>query len=62
MSRFSSVKGSDITLTGIQKMSACVEEEDGSESPASSSLSVKSDCSKEDPLDFSDKPGPSDKR
>uniref|UniRef100_A0A8P4G592 NACHT, LRR and PYD domains-containing protein 12 n=1 Tax=Dicentrarchus labrax TaxID=13489 RepID=A0A8P4G592_DICLA len=42
-------------------MSVCVEEEeDRAESPVSSCLSMKSDRSKVDPLNFSNEPGPSD--
>ncbi|XP_059183294.1 NACHT, LRR and PYD domains-containing protein 14-like [Centropristis striata] len=42
-------------------MSGCVEEEeDGAESVVSGCLSVKSDRSKDFPLDFSNEPGPSD--
>ncbi|XP_018545125.2 NACHT, LRR and PYD domains-containing protein 12 [Lates calcarifer] len=42
-------------------MSVCVEEEeDRAESPGSSCLSMKSDCSKDKPPDFSNEPGPSD--
>ncbi|XP_071373157.1 protein NLRC3-like isoform X2 [Centroberyx affinis] len=42
-------------------MSVCVEEEEGrAESPVPSCLSMKSDCSKESPLNFSNEPGPSD--
>ncbi|XP_044042715.1 protein NLRC3-like isoform X2 [Siniperca chuatsi] len=41
-------------------MSYLEEEEDRSESPGSSCLSVKSDFSKEEPLNVSNEPGPSD--
>ncbi|XP_059182918.1 protein NLRC3-like [Centropristis striata] len=42
-------------------MSGCVEEEeDGAESVVSGCLSLKSDCSKDYPLNFSNEPGPSD--
>ncbi|XP_073346785.1 protein NLRC3-like [Pagrus major] len=42
-------------------MSVCVkEEEDRAESPVSSCLSMKSDRSKDHPLNFSNEPGPSD--
>ncbi|XP_044042707.1 NLR family CARD domain-containing protein 3-like isoform X2 [Siniperca chuatsi] len=51
------VTGSPLRL---EKMSYLEEEEDRSESPGSSCLSVKSDFSKEEPLNFSNEPGPSD--
>ncbi|XP_073344195.1 NLR family CARD domain-containing protein 3-like [Pagrus major] len=48
-------------LSEVQKMSDCVEEEeDGAEAPVSRFLSMKSDPSKEPPLDFRTEPGPSD--
>ncbi|XP_071384436.1 NLR family CARD domain-containing protein 3-like [Centroberyx affinis] len=48
--------------TEVQKMSVCVEEEEGrAESPVPSCLSMKSDWSKDlNPPDFSNEPGPSD--
>ncbi|GLD68359.1 NACHT, LRR and PYD domains-containing protein 12-like protein [Lates japonicus] len=50
-----------MSLTEVQKMSVCVEEEeDGAESPGSICLSMKSDCSKGKPPVFSNEPGPSD--
>ncbi|XP_073337161.1 uncharacterized protein [Pagrus major] len=42
------------------KMSVCVEEEDRAESPGSICPSMKSDWSKDEPLNFSTEPGPSD--
>uniref|UniRef100_A0A8P4KH28 NACHT domain-containing protein n=1 Tax=Dicentrarchus labrax TaxID=13489 RepID=A0A8P4KH28_DICLA len=49
------------TLSEVQKMSDCVEEEeDRAESPMSSCLSMKSDWSKEYNPDFSNEPEPSD--
>ncbi|XP_071370423.1 NLR family CARD domain-containing protein 3-like, partial [Centroberyx affinis] len=48
-------------LRQVQKMSVCVEEEEGrAESPVPSCLSMKSDHSKDIPLVFSNEPGPSD--
>uniref|UniRef100_A0A671WHH6 NACHT domain-containing protein n=1 Tax=Sparus aurata TaxID=8175 RepID=A0A671WHH6_SPAAU len=48
-------------LSEVQKMSDCVEEEeDGAESAVSSCLSLKSDRSKVEPLQFSTEPEPSD--
>ncbi|XP_055360107.1 NACHT, LRR and PYD domains-containing protein 12-like [Betta splendens] len=41
-------------------MSVCVDEEDGAESPPSSCVSMRSDCSKEKPPDLSTEPGASD--
>ncbi|XP_071402860.1 NLR family CARD domain-containing protein 3-like isoform X4 [Centroberyx affinis] len=47
--------------TEVQKMSVCVEEEEGrAESPLPSCLSMKSDWSKGNPPEFSNEPGPSD--
>ncbi|XP_044211485.1 NACHT, LRR and PYD domains-containing protein 12-like isoform X6 [Thunnus albacares] len=55
---------SDTNVTGLplrlQKMKDLEEEEDGAESLISSCLSMKSDCSKDRPPDFSNEPGPSD--
>ena len=48
--RFSSSEGSLVTLTGNQKMSGCVEEEDKSDSPVST----------HHPPDVSDEADPSD--
>ncbi|GLD75237.1 gamma-crystallin N, partial [Lates japonicus] len=51
-------------VTGLplrpEKMNDLVEEEDRAESPGSICPSMKSDCSKERPPDFSNEPGPSD--
>ncbi|XP_061569244.1 protein NLRC3-like isoform X1 [Cololabis saira] len=48
-------------MTEVQKMDDCVEkEEERPESPGSICLSMKSDWSKNDPLNFSKEPGPSD--
>ncbi|XP_061568993.1 NACHT, LRR and PYD domains-containing protein 12-like [Cololabis saira] len=48
-------------MTEVQKMDDCVEEEEERpESPGSICLSMKSDRSKDDPLNFSKEPGPSD--
>ncbi|XP_061571679.1 NACHT, LRR and PYD domains-containing protein 12-like [Cololabis saira] len=44
-------------MTEVQKMDDCVEKEE--ESPGSICLSMKSDQSKDDPLNFSKEPGPS---
>ncbi|KAI3354977.1 hypothetical protein L3Q82_004771 [Scortum barcoo] len=44
----------------LEKMSGLEEEEDRSEFPGSSRLSMKGDRSKEEPLNFSNEPGPSD--
>ncbi|XP_067434206.1 NLR family CARD domain-containing protein 3-like isoform X3 [Thunnus thynnus] len=52
--RFSDSKGSPVTLTGNQKMSGCVEEEDKSDS------SVSTCVSKDHPPDFGDEAGSSD--
>ncbi len=49
-----------LRLTSDQKMSVCVEEEDRSEPPGSSCLSMKRDRSTSLPPDFSNEPGPSD--
>ncbi|XP_062272846.1 NACHT, LRR and PYD domains-containing protein 3-like [Scomber scombrus] len=55
---------SDTNVTGLplrlQKMKKEEEEEDGAESVISSCLSMKSDRSNEQPLNFSNEPGPSD--
>ncbi|XP_067438085.1 NACHT, LRR and PYD domains-containing protein 3-like isoform X3 [Thunnus thynnus] len=55
---------SDTNVTGLplkfQKMNDLEEEEDGAKSLISSCLSMKSDWSKEEPLKFSNEPGPSD--
>ncbi|XP_067447106.1 protein NLRC3-like isoform X22 [Thunnus thynnus] len=55
---------SDTNVTGLplrlQKMKDLEEEEDGAESLISSCLSMKSDRSKDEPLNFSNEPGPSD--
>ena len=53
----SSVTGLPLRL---QKMKDLEEEEDGAESLISSCLSMKSDRSKDEPLNFSNEPGPSD--
>nr|WPK86738.1 NLRC3-like protein 42 [Sebastes schlegelii] len=50
-------------LTSDQKMSGCVEEEeDRAESLVSGCVSMKSDWSKDNPLTFSDEPGPSESK
>ncbi|XP_039667155.1 NLR family CARD domain-containing protein 3-like isoform X1 [Perca fluviatilis] len=54
------MKGKTARLTSDQKMSDLEEEEDGAESGVSGCLSMKSDRSKEQPLTFSNEPGPSD--
>ncbi|KAM7009479.1 NACHT, LRR and PYD domains-containing protein 12-like [Tautogolabrus adspersus] len=52
---------SDTKLTSDQNMNVCLEEEeDGAESLVPSCLSLKSDLSKDDPLNFSKEAGPSD--
>ncbi|XP_061576034.1 NACHT, LRR and PYD domains-containing protein 12-like isoform X2 [Cololabis saira] len=48
-------------MTEVQKMDDCVEEEEERpESPGSTSVSMKSDRSNDEPPDFSKEPGPSD--
>ncbi|XP_061574647.1 NACHT, LRR and PYD domains-containing protein 12-like isoform X2 [Cololabis saira] len=48
-------------MTEVQKMDGCVEEEEERpESPGSICLSMKSDRSRREPLNFSKEPGPSD--
>ncbi|XP_039646672.1 NACHT, LRR and PYD domains-containing protein 12-like [Perca fluviatilis] len=49
-----------LRLTSDQKMSDLEEEEDGAESVVSGCQSMKSDWSKDRPLNFSKEPGPSD--
>ncbi|CAK6978523.1 NACHT%2C LRR and PYD domains-containing protein 3-like [Scomber scombrus] len=56
----SSVTGLPLRLQKMKKEEEEEEEEDGAESVISSCLSMKSDRSKEDPLVFSNEPGPSD--
>nr|WPK86737.1 NLRC3-like protein 129 [Sebastes schlegelii] len=52
-----------LRLTSDQKMSDCVEEEeDRAESLVSGCVSMKSDQSEDDPLTFSDEPGPLDSK
>ncbi|XP_037620233.1 proteoglycan 4-like isoform X1 [Sebastes umbrosus] len=52
-----------LRLTSDQKMSDCVEEEeDRAESLVSGCVSMKSDRSKNDPLTFSNEPGPSESK
>lgn len=50
----------DPRLTPLHKMSVCVKEEDGAESPESNSLSRKGDHYKDLPLDLSGEPGTSE--
>ncbi|KAM9337123.1 NLR family CARD domain-containing protein 3-like [Symphorus nematophorus] len=55
-----SVTGLPPRVTGVQKMRRTDEEEDRAESSASSTLCMKSDCSKEESPFFSNEPEPSD--
>ncbi|XP_026217996.1 NLR family CARD domain-containing protein 3-like isoform X2 [Anabas testudineus] len=56
---FSSVEGSPVTLTGAQKKSSYLEQEEKSKSSVFSCLSVKNDWTSGDSPHLSDEPGPS---